>query len=73
MVNTPGTIDAGYRGEIKVILINHDREVDFKIERGDRIAQLVIQKVERASFIRVVSLEDSQRGEGGFGSTGVTS
>lgn len=73
MVNTPGTIDSGYRGEIKVILINHDRENDFIIERGDRIAQLVIQKVERASFIKVQNLDQTQRGSDGFGSTGVSS
>lgn len=73
MVNTPGTIDSGYRGEIKVILINHDLENDFKIARGDRIAQLVIQKVEKANFVKVTNLEDTDRGTGGFGSTGVKS
>ena len=73
MVNTPGTIDAGYRGEIKVILINHDSETEFKISRGDRIAQLVIQKVEKANFVQVENLEQSDRGSGGFGSTGVSS
>ena len=73
MVNTPGTIDAGYRGEIKVILINHDPKDSFEIKRGDRIAQLVIQKVEIAFFEQVESLEGSARGEGGFGSTGISS
>jgi dUTP pyrophosphatase len=73
MVNTPGTIDAGYRGEIKVILINHDESNDFEINRGDRIAQLVVQKVEHAKFVLVNSLEDTDRGAGGFGSTGISS
>jgi dUTP pyrophosphatase len=70
MVNTPGTIDAGYRGEISVLLINHDRAVPITIERGDRIAQLVVQKVEHAAFVEVSELPDSSRGSGGFGSTG---
>lgn len=73
MVNTPGTIDAGFRGEIKVILINHDQETDFSINRGDRIAQLVIQKVERAIFEKVEALGETARGQGGFGSTGTNS
>lgn len=73
MVNTPGTIDAGFRGEIKVILINHDQETDFLINRGDRIAQLVIQKVERAIFEKVEALGETARGQGGFGSTGTNS
>ena len=73
MVNTPGTIDSGYRGEIKVILINHDLENSFEINRGDRIAQLVIQKVERAVFIGSDSLDETSRADGGFGSTGVKS
>lgn len=72
MVNAPGTIDAGYRGEIKVILINHDPAASFRINRGDRIAQLVIQKFETAKFHEVMSLPGSDRGEGGFGSTGVS-
>lgn len=72
MVNTPGTIDSGYRGEIKVILINHDLHSEFSIKRGDRIAQLVIQKVEKASFVPVDSINETSRGEGGFGSTGVS-
>ncbi|MEY2634233.1 MAG: hypothetical protein RIS75_173 [Actinomycetota bacterium] len=72
MVNAPGTIDAGYRGEIKVLLINHDREKSFTICKGDRIAQMVIQKVESANFSLVDSLDETTRGNGGFGSTGVT-
>lgn len=70
MVNAPGTIDAGYRGELQVILINHDPNDDFVIKRGDRIAQLVFQKVETAEFIEVEELPGSGRGVGGFGSTG---
>lgn len=70
VLNAPGTIDAGYRGEIKVILINHDRANSVKISRGDRIAQLVVQRVERADFQIVDELPDSSRGTGGHGSTG---
>ena len=70
MVNTPGTIDAGYRGEISVLLINHDRSEPIDIKRGDRIAQLVVQKVEHAAFVEAAELPDSSRGSGGFGSTG---
>jgi dUTP pyrophosphatase len=70
MVNTPGTIDAGYRGEISVLLINHDPREPVDIKRGDRIAQLVIQKVEQATFVETAELPDSSRGSGGFGSTG---
>ena len=70
IVNTPGTIDAGYRGEIKVMLINHDRTLPIELRRGDRIAQLVIQRFERARFIEVGELPDSVRGSGGYGSTG---
>lgn len=70
MVNTPGTIDAGYRGELQVILINHDLKETFSIKRGDRIAQMVFQKVERADFVEVESLPGSGRADGGFGSTG---
>jgi len=73
IVNTPGTIDAGYRGEIKVLLINHDPHSSFTVTRGDRIAQLVIQRVERAAFVEVDSLDDTARGAGGYGSTGVES
>ena len=67
--NTPGTIDSDYRGEIKVILINVSKE-PFKIESGDRIAQMVIQKYESISWEKVEQLSDSERGAGGFGSTG---
>jgi len=71
IVNAPGTIDSGYRGEIKIIVINHDRTEDFVIKRGDRIAQLVVQRVESAQFVEVEVLPESARGAGGFGSTGV--
>ena len=71
IVNAPGTIDSGYRGEIKVILINHDKYAPFKVAKGDRIAQLVIQKVEQVEFVEVGSLENTSRGLDGFGSTGV--
>lgn len=70
IVNAPGTIDAGYRGEIQMILINHDLQQSFSIKRGDRIAQLVFQKVESVEFVEVAELPGSGRGEGGFGSTG---
>ncbi|MDQ2837234.1 MAG: dUTP diphosphatase [Actinomycetota bacterium] len=70
MVNAPGTIDSGYRGEIKVIVINHDRDTMIELRRGDRIAQLVVQRVEHAHFDVVDELPDSERGEGGHGSTG---
>jgi dUTP pyrophosphatase len=70
IVNAPGTVDAGYRGEIKVILLNTDAEHPVQFRRGDRIAQLVIQKVERPVFRVVATLPGSQRGEGGHGSTG---
>ena len=70
IVNTPGTIDAGYRGEIKVLLINHDPREAIHLQRGDRIAQLVIQRCERADFVAVDVLDASQRGDGGDGSTG---
>ena len=73
IVNTPGTIDAGYRGEIQVIMINHDLRTPVEFKRGDRIAQLIIQRVEFANFHEVASLPESDRGEGGFGSTGLTS
>lgn len=69
-VNTPGLIDAGYRGEIKVLLINHDRASPVTIARGDRIAQLVIQAIPRVELIEVEALPDTDRGAGGFGSTG---
>lgn len=67
--NTPGTIDSDYRGELKVILINHGAE-PFEIRRGDRIAQLVLTPVTRARWIEVAELDETARGEGGFGSTG---
>ena len=70
LVNAPGTVDAGYRGEICCILINHDRSESISFKKGDRIAQLVIQKVERADFIELSELPGSGRGSGGFGSTG---
>lgn len=70
MVNSPGTVDAGYRGELQIILINHDKSESVSFKRGDRIAQLVIQKVERAEFVEVEDLPGSGRGSGGFGSTG---
>nr|WP_255550076.1 dUTP diphosphatase [Corynebacterium sp. TAE3-ERU2] len=71
VVNTPGTIDADYRGEIKVCLINHDRHESFAVTRGMRIAQLVIQKVELVDFEEVEELDDTVRGTGGYGSTGL--
>ena len=70
IVNTPGTIDAGYRGEIKVLLINHDPHEAIVLHRGDRVAQLVIQRFEQAHFVEVETLPDSVRGVGGYGSTG---
>lgn len=70
VLNAPGTIDADYRGEVKVILINHGRE-PFRIARGDRIAQLVVAPVSASRFERVEALTDTARGTGGFGSTGL--
>lgn len=70
IVNTPGTVDAGYRGEIKVVLINHDPVTAVELRRGDRVAQLVIQRFERARFVEVGQLPGSVRGAGGYGSTG---
>ncbi|MBW3630818.1 MAG: dUTP diphosphatase [Gemmatimonadetes bacterium] len=70
IVNSPGTVDAGYRGEIKVLLVNHDREQQVSLRRGHRIAQLVVQRVERCTFRPVEALTPSDRGLGGFGSTG---
>jgi dUTP pyrophosphatase len=70
VVNAPGTVDSGYRGEIKVCLINHDRVHSLSLRRGDRIAQLVIQRVEHAVFQEVSELPESSRGVGGHGSTG---
>lgn len=68
--NSPGTIDSDYRGELKVILLNHGDE-DFVIERGDRIAQIVVAPVQRGILLEVADLDETQRGSGGFGSTGV--
>jgi dUTP pyrophosphatase len=70
VVNAPGTVDAGYRGEIKVVLLNTDAEQPVRFRRGDRIAQLVIQRVERPIFREVATLPGSHRGAGGHGSTG---
>ena len=70
MVNAPGTVDAGFRGELQCIMINHDAHESISFKKGDRIAQLVIQKVERAEFIEVRDLPGSGRGTDGFGSTG---
>lgn len=70
VLNAPGTIDAGYRGEISCILINHDRHESISFRKGERIAQLIIQAVERADFVEVSELPASSRGSDGFGSTG---
>ena len=70
MVNAPGTVDAGFRGELQIILINHDLEETVTFSRGERIAQLIIQRVERAEFVEVKELPGSDRGSHGFGSTG---
>ncbi len=70
IVNAPGTIDAGYRGEVKVCLINLDRQHAVRLRRGDRIAQLVLQRVETARFVEVAGLPGSERGVSGYGSTG---
>lgn len=72
IVNAPGTIDAGYRGEIRVALLNTDTTTEYSIAAGDRIAQLIVMPVSRARFIPVEVLPDSVRGEGGFGSTGTS-
>ena len=69
-LNTPGLIDSGYRGELKVLLINTDPNETFEVNKGERIAQLVIQKVEECNFQEVEELPDSERGETGFGSSG---
>ena len=73
IVNAPGTVDAGYRGEIKVLLVNHDLRGEASFTRGDRVAQLVIQRVEHAVFHEVDQLPGSARGDGGYGSTGTSS
>lgn len=70
VVNTPGTVDAGYRGEIKVILLNTDATESYAVAAGDRIAQLLVLPVTRARFIPVERLPGTERGDGGFGSTG---
>jgi dUTP pyrophosphatase len=70
VLNAPGTVDAGYRGEILITLVNHSDE-DFQIARGDRVAQIVFQKFESATFVQVSELPGSHRGNAGFGSTGV--
>lgn len=70
IVNAPGTVDAGYRGEIRVTLLNTDRRATVRLRRGDRIAQMVVQRVEQAVFHEVADLPGSARGTGGFGSTG---
>jgi dUTP pyrophosphatase len=71
-LNAPGLIDSGYRGEIQVVLVNHDPEHDYAVSRGDRVAQLVLIRVEQAAFELVAAggLEDTERGSGGFGHTG---
>lgn len=71
VLNSPGTVDAGYRGELKVTLLNTDLEENFEVEVGDRIAQLIIMPVMRAEFVPVDDLSASIRGDAGFGSTGV--
>ncbi len=70
IVNSPGTVDAGYRGEIRVTVLNTDKSTPYSIEIGDRIAQLIVMPVSRATFVPVSSLPGSHRGESGFGSTG---
>jgi dUTP pyrophosphatase len=70
VVNAPGTIDAGYRGEVRVVLLNTDPDEPFTVRRGDRIAQLVVQPVTTVAFVDVAELPASPRGQGGFGSTG---
>lgn len=71
-LNSPGLIDSGYRGELKVLLVNTDPTEAFEVRRGERIAQLVVQAVEHVRFVEVDELPDSERGAGGFGSTGRT-
>lgn len=70
MVNAPGTVDASYRGEIQVILVNMDRTNAISIKRGDRVAQIIIQRIENVNFVPVSQLPGTERGSGGFGSTG---
>ena len=71
IVNSPGTVDAGYRGEIKVTLLNTDQHESFHVARGDRIAQMIVSPVVQATFVEVTQLSDSVRGTGGFGSSGI--
>ena len=71
VVNSPGTVDAGYRGELKVTLLNTDSSEPFTINKGDRIAQMIVMPVVQARFIPVEKLPESERGESGFGSTGI--
>ena len=71
VLNAPGLIDAGYRGELRVLLVNHDADSAATVERGERIAQLVVQAVETVELVEVDDLSASERGAGGFGSTGV--
>lgn len=71
LVNSPGLIDSGYRGQICIIMINLDKNNEFEIKKGDKICQFVIKKVEEAEFVKVDELDSSERGEGGFGSTGI--
>lgn len=71
VLNSPGTVDAAYRGEIKVTLLNTDLKSDFEIAVGDRIAQLLVQAVEKINFLQVEKLPDSHRGDAGLGSTGL--
>ena len=73
IVNTPGTIDSGYRGELKICLINLDPAVPVNLPAGSRIAQLVIQEVTTAKFLQVQDLDDTERSDSGFGSTGISS
>jgi dUTP pyrophosphatase len=70
LVNAPGTIDSGYRGEVRVVVINHDSSRPLQLARGERVAQLVVQRVARASFVEVAELPATERGAGGHGSTG---
>ncbi|WP_370247594.1 dUTP diphosphatase [Nocardioides sp.] len=70
VLNAPGTVDADYRGEIKVVLVNHDLHETAVLHRGDRIAQLVVQRVEQVRFVEVDALDATERGSGGYGSTG---
>jgi dUTP pyrophosphatase len=72
IVNSPGTVDAGYRGEIRITILNTDKSMPYAIAVGDRIAQLIVMPVSRARFVPVDTLPESQRGDAGFGSTGYT-